>query len=326
MKTKMSFDEVLKIENIKARTSRFKSKYLLDILIEKTSFLPETSNIGERLYCLENGINEIQRCYCGSPVKYLKSSVGYNKRCSGKCMVNDPIIKEMKKKTCLEKYGVSSFTKTKEYLEKTRRTNIERYGVDNVLKSEKVKEKIKKTNLEKYGVDHHMKSKEFMEEFKQMNIDKFGVDNVSKLDSVKEKKKETFQKNYGLDHIFSSNKLKGEMFESKYGFNPYIPLEAKDEFQKYKDSVWKFTYRVKKFLIKNWNGYDYYDNQYIKENYKLDSNDPMYPSIDHKISVFSGFKNKIDPSVIGGIDNLCITKRSINKDKGVLSEIDFITQ
>jgi hypothetical protein len=116
------------------------------------------------------------------------------------------------------------------------------------------------------------------------------------------------------------------MFKNKYGYNPYIPIESKNDFQKYKDSVWKFTYRVKRELIENWDGYDYYDCQYIKENYKLDSNGSDYPSIDHKISVFDGFRNKIDPSVIGGLDNLCITKRSINKSKGVLSESDFIKQ
>lgn len=62
----------------------------------------------------------------------------------------------------------------------------------------------------------------------------------------------------------------------------------------------------------------------IKENYKLDYNNNSYPSIDHKISVYDGFINKIDPSIIADINNLCITKRSINKNKGVLSEVDFI--
>ena len=47
------------------------------------------------------------------------------------------------------------------------------------------------------------------------------------------------------------------------------------------------------------------------------------PSIDHKISIYYGFVNKIDPSIIGDIKNLCITKRSINKKKGILSEDVF---
>jgi hypothetical protein len=324
MKSKITFEEILNIENIKVKVNKLKSKDNLNILKEKTYFLPHESNIGERLYCLENDINEIQRCYCGNPVIYLKSSVGYSKRCSKSCMYNDPEVSEKRKNTCISKYGVSSFTKTKEFLDKTKNTNLEKYGVENVFQSKEIRDKSTQTNLEKYGAEHHMKSREFIKEFKQMNMDKFGVDNVSKLDSVKEKKKSTFQKNYGLDHIFSSNALKAEMFINKYGYSPYIPIELKDDFQKYKDSVWKFTYRAKRKLIENWDGYDYYDNQYIKENYKLDSNDPIYPSIDHKISVFYGFENKIDPSVIGSLDNLCITKRSINRTKSVLTESDFI--
>jgi hypothetical protein len=97
MKKQMTFEEVLKIENVKVKISKLKSKYLLDILIGKTSFLSESANIGERLYSLENNINEIQRCYCGNPVKYLKSSEGYSKRCSKICIYNDPKVSEKEK-------------------------------------------------------------------------------------------------------------------------------------------------------------------------------------------------------------------------------------
>jgi hypothetical protein len=37
-----------------------------------------------------------------------------------------------------------------------------------------------------------------------------------------------------------------------------------------------------------------------------------YPTIDHKISIFEGFHKNIPPYIIGGIENLCITKRKIN--------------
>ena len=43
--------------------------------------------------------------------------------------------------------------------------------------------------------------------------------------------------------------------------------------------------------------------------------DKQYPTIDHKTSILYGFLNKILPSEIGNIDNLCITKRSINSSK-----------
>ena len=312
----MNFEEIIKLP-IRVKISLFKNKELKDELINRTLFLPNYAGIGERVYCIDNNINHIILCYCGKPVNYTKYSVGYSKRCSKECAWKDPNIVEKRKKTCIEKYGVDSFTKTKDYIEKTKETNNTRYGKDFYLQSDSMKEKRKIFNLEKYGVDHHMKSDIFMYKFKENNIRLFGVDNVSKLSYIKDKKKATFQNNYGINHIFSSNEIKGNYFKDKYGYNPYISNEMKSEFKIYKDFVWKITYRYKNLLIKNWDGYDYYDNEFIKENYNLYYNDNRYPSIDHKISIHFGFINKIDPSIIGDMCNLCITKRSINRKKGI---------
>jgi hypothetical protein len=51
---------------------------------------------------------------------------------------------------------------------------------------------------------------------------------------------------------------------------------------------------------------------------------PLYPTIDHKTSIYFGFINKIDPILIGSIDNLCITKRSFNSKKRDLCENEFL--
>lgn len=318
----MKFEEVIKLP-IREKISRFKNIELNIELKKRTPFLPIESGIGERVYCIDNNIKSRVLCYCGNPVNYLKYSVGYSKRCSKECVWNDPEVIKNRKETCLKKYGVDSFTKTKEYLEKTIKTNNEKYGFDFYLQTDEIKEKTIKTNSEKYGVSHHMKSKKFIKEFKKKTEEKYGVDNISKLDHVKVKKKETFNKNYGIDHIFCSNKIKGDFFELKYGYNPYIPSEKKSDFDIYKNEVWRLTLKVKKKLIKDWNGHDYYDNELIKDNYNLHYNDNNYPSIDHKISIYYGFVNKINPFIIGDIDNLCITKRSINKRKGILSENEF---
>lgn len=318
----MSFEEVINLP-VKEKISRFKNNELNIELKNRTSFLPEDSGIGERVYCIDNNIKDRILCYCGKPVNYLKYSKGYSKRCSKECAWNDPDVSIKRKETCINKYGVDSFTKTSDYIEKTKKTNNEKYGVDFYLQTDEIKDKTKKRNNEKYGVDHHMKSKKFIKEFKKNNIKKFGVDNVSKLDYIKERKKETYNKNYGVDHIFCSNEIKGYFFEKKYGYNPYIPIEKKSEFDIYKNEVWRLTYKYKKQLIDEWNGHDYYDNELIRDNYNLYPNDNNYPSIDHKISIYYGFIKKIDPSIIGDISNLCITKRSINKKKGILSENEF---
>ena len=55
---------------------------------------------------------------------------------------------------------------------------------------------------------------------------------------------------------------------------------------------------------------------------KLNSNDKNYPTIDHKISIFCGFKNGIS-CIIGNINNLCITKRGINSSKNKKNHNEF---
>ena len=72
------------------------------------------------------------------------------------------------------------------------------------------------------------------------------------------------------------------------------------------------------------NGLDYYDGVDISNNFDLNHNDPSYPTIDHKTSIYFGFINKIDPNIIGCIENLCITKRSYNSKKSDLCEEDFL--
>lgn len=55
----------------------------------------------------------------------------------------------------------------------------------------------------------------------------------------------------------------------------------------------------------------------------LNSNDIGFPTIDHKISIWNGFKNNIPPCFIGGIDNLCITSRRNNSCKNRKNEKEF---
>ena len=95
------------------------------------------------------------------------------------------------------------------------------------------------------------------------------------------------------------------------------------EFLLYRNECRRITKSNAKILLKNWNGLDYYTNIDISDNFKLKHNDINYPTIDHKISVYYGFINKIDAKLIGNIENLCITIRSINSSKRDLCEDKF---
>ena len=74
-----------------------------------------------------------------------------------------------------------------------------------------------------------------------------------------------------------------------------------EPFLLYKRVCRRITYKFKKLLFENWNGCDYYDGEYIKDNLNL--NNASYPTIDHKISIFYGFINNIEVEKIGNIDS-----------------------
>lgn len=188
-------------------------------------------------------------------------------------------------------------TKKSEYycsdckLVKSYKTCKDKYGVDNPSQSESIKEKKKSTHFKNYGVEHTFQSKINIEKRKKTLLKKYNVTHNSQIDFVKESKKQ-----------FTDKQL--------------------NEWKLYKRKVRRLTNKTKQILFENWNGYDYYDNEYIKEYHNLDSNDRNYPTIDHKISVFNGFKDNISVEFISSLENLCVTKRFINSTKNINNEFN----
>jgi len=181
-----------------------------------------------------------------------------------------------------------------------KKTCIEKYGVDNVMKVDSVKEKMYNTNLDKYGHICSAQSEEIMKKSKKTIFDKFGTYNIFECDEV-------------LNKIRKTKEDKGLQCSNI----------QKNDYTVYRDLINKLTRRLKNKLFENWDGLDYYDNEYIEDYLKLHYSNKLYPTIDHKISVFYGFKNNINPHIIASINNLCITKRSINSKKKIKNHSDF---
>lgn len=158
-------------------------------------------------------------------------------------------------------------------------------------------------------------SKCVKEENKKTNLKKYGVENVSQSNIIKEKKKETNLKNWGVENVFQSENIKNKLKKTRIKNGNQIKDEELSDFYLYKRTVNNITRRVKKYLFEKWDGYDFYDKEYIKNNKNhLNRN---YPTIDHKISIYNGFKENIIPLIIGDIDNLCITKKHLNCSKHI---------
>ena len=96
-----------------------------------------------------------------------------------------------------------------------------------------------------------------------------------------------------------------------------------DSWNLYRRIVRRLTERVRNEALLNWNGLDYYDNEYIKDNFSLSHIDINYPTLDHKISIIYGYKNNMLPEIIASVDNICFTKRTNNSSKSSLTECEY---
>lgn len=216
-------------------------------------------------------------------------------------------------------------------------TNLKKYGVENIMLvneiSDKVSVSIKQNNnkiskkdrseiLKNRIIMKHGDLKNFynlINEKKKNCLNKYGVENVMQIDEIKKKGQATCLEKYGQYNIMFidgiAKKASEKANKTKIIKNLIISEDKLTEFEKYRRINRRLIYKYKKELFSNWDGYDYYDNEYIKENLNLNYLDRKYPSIDHKISIFQGFIENIDPYIIGNIENMCITKREINSSK-----------
>ena len=203
-------------------TSRIEGKYNKDIYEYLINRYNDSDSLKETLYRIYNGIEEHPKCHtCGKPLVFKGI---FFKFCSNICAQSSDEIKQKIKQTCLKKYGVDNYNKTKESKEKIKQTCLEKYGVEYFWQSDECKEKIKQTCLEKYGVDSPLKSEKIRNKGKKTCLEKYGVDNPAKLEENKEKVKQTCLKKYGgLAPICDPN-IKNQIKQTcleKYGVDNY---------------------------------------------------------------------------------------------------------
>lgn len=162
-----------------------------------------------------------------------------------------------------------------------------------------------------------------VEKYKKVIIEKYGVDNYAKTTECKNKIKETCLNKYGHIAPAGNKEVMDKMIKTRIHRGIQNNHIENDIYKLYRKLVRKITDTNKKILLENWNGYDYYDNEYIKDNFNINSNSRLYPTVDHKISIYYGYNNGIPAEEIGKIDNLCITKRGINSSKNIKNDEIF---
>ena len=178
------------------------------------------------------------------------------------------------------------------------------------------------TCLYKYGENFISKTDFSKNKIKETCIEKYGVENTFQSEMIKDKIKKICLERYGNNSPMRNKDIINKGLNVKIDRGSIFSIKT-DEFSNYKRIIRNLTASVEKKLYKNWDGLDYYYGEYIKEYGNLPHNNPLYPTIDHKISIMYGYINKVPPEIIGSFDNLCITKRKINSSKNHKTEMEF---
>jgi len=173
-------------------------------------------------YCLEEGIETIVNKTWRD---YRKSREFIQKDCCEKCtpkkykesclkkynVENTFQLDEIKNKiiiTSLEKYGETSFAKTKEYDKKARETRLKRHGVEYSIHDPISLEKMHNTMLDKYGKKYYAQTEECKEKIKITNLNRYGKEYISQVDEFKNKIENTMLDRYGVKRYVQSEDFK----------------------------------------------------------------------------------------------------------------------
>ena len=97
--------------------------------------------------------------------------------CSKLCANKSKIVKQNRRKSVIEKYGVQNISQLDNVKQKKIDSCFKNYGVGYPLQSKLILQNLKKTNLQKYGVEYALQNKRIMEKTKYSNLKKYSAQN-----------------------------------------------------------------------------------------------------------------------------------------------------
>lgn len=194
-------------------------------------FVPTGRNKSRQKYC--NDIHYKNCEVCGKQFEITKSHIQSSnipKCCSKECSNKLKILNS--RKTIREKYGVEFISQSSEFREEMnasikakssrikesrKKTMLDRYGVEYPIQNKYIRDKIDKTNLKKYGVTNVAKNKDIGKKISnslrdpltqakriEASLEKYGTEYPSQCEAVKDKTAKTNLEKYGVKYSIQS--------------------------------------------------------------------------------------------------------------------------
>ena len=290
-------------------------KFIIDNYIKSDGSLSskatrETGLSKEDLYLIVNDLCEIPKCVCGNNLKFRSFSQGYSQFCCRECSNKHKWTEESKEK---------GNTKRKEYYQKNPEKYLERNkkisetnkivwasGTDlRKNQTEQLKEKLKigepqkkgkLTKLLKYNDPNYNNKEKYI----QTCLERYGVINGRQIPGVTEKIEKTFLRKYGYKNNFGNPNIHKKAMKTRFKNS----LKNNKGFILYRKIVWSLTNKNKDIKkLKNYNKRGRSDKKGVYH-------------LDHKYSIYQGFKDNIPPFIIASTINLEFISAIKNIRKG----------
>jgi hypothetical protein len=175
--------------------------------------------------------------------------------CRKKANMTGGIAAENRKKTCLDRYGVTNVFASDEHKKKIKHTMILNHGVDHPFKSRAIRNKAKQTMIERYGVENSGQSTEIMSKARETMIARYGVAYPMQMQSTKDALLSGTIAKFGRNSYYGSSEYEQHMLD-KFGVkHPYDSQEIREKAIK--------TYNVR-YDVNNVSQSEYFANLPIK--------------------------------------------------------------
>ena len=196
---------------------------------------------------------------CNNKTKFINFNKGYSKYCCPGCVSKDSKVKEKKKQTIFNNWGVENPSQNAEIVNKKKMTMLSKYGVENFNNREQAKQ----TCLDRYGVESTLSLKDVIKKADDTYTIKYG----GRSNMVKQtvgKAKETKLKRYGNEN-FNNREQAKQTCLVRYGATTY-PRRKKEKLPKPKKIITQSDIDARRIAASKKLAAEYVIDVFIRDN------------------------------------------------------------
>ncbi len=205
-------------------------------------------------------------------------------------------VKEKKIQTCKSNFGVNHPMQSPHIMKKSKETCMKKYGVERACQDEEIKKRIYETKFTKDPITGLSSHDMAIKKIKRTLLKRYGVTSYFQTEEWQKKYQKTMMQKYGVTNFRKSKEFHQMMIDMGLRYT-IDDIKKRSEYYRL---VWIYTnisYRKYKNIL------------------EINNRRSNIHHLDHLYSISEGFKNNIDPKLLGCISNLHILNATKNRLK-----------